>query len=49
MSEPQYVVLAGNLSDGYRAVGPFADFDTAADSPEAQDPWSWVMTLEEPK
>lgn len=44
------VVMVGNLSEGFRVVGPFADFDSAADWCDGlSDGWgyTWVMTLEE--
>ena len=40
------VVMAGNLSDGFRVFGPFEDFDAAAEWCEFM-PDTWIMTLEE--
>ena len=37
------IILLGNLSDGFRAVGPFVDHDEAAD---ATSEAGWIMTLE---
>jgi len=45
----QHVVLIGNLSDGFRAVGPFVEFDEAADWASNWLTDSWVMTLEAAK
>lgn len=52
MVQPQAmaVVLIGNLSDGYGAVGPFIDFDEAtrwADGPDGQEE-AWLFTLQNP-
>ena len=46
-----YIILYGNLSEGFKAVGPFADFDEAADAcdtVEATLGWSqtWVMEVD---
>lgn len=38
------VVLVGNLSEGFRAHGPYESFDEACVVHENQE--SWVMTLE---
>lgn len=43
-NEP-HIVMAGNLSEGFKAIGPFNSFDDAADCHEAQE-YSWVMSLE---
>jgi len=40
------VVLLGNMSEGYRAVGPFLDRDLASAWSEGLD--SWVCALENP-
>jgi len=40
------VALVGNLSEGYGAVGPFADFDEACAWAEGQD--SWIITMQNP-
>lgn len=45
-NEP-HVVMTGNLSEGFKAVGPFKSFDEAAECHEAQE-YSWVMTLDPP-
>jgi hypothetical protein len=38
-----YVALIGNISEGYKVVGPFDTFDAAAAATEFAD--SWVMEL----
>ena len=49
-----YVVVTGNLSEGFRVFGPFKDFESASEW-EEDNPlglaWSqaWIMTLEQPK
>jgi len=41
------IVVAGNLSDGFRFFGPFEDFDAAAEWCEGFDMTpTWVSTLE---
>lgn len=49
-----HVIVAGNLSEGFRVIGPFEDFDEACGFEESNElglAWSqsWVMTLENPK
>lgn len=46
-SNSQYVVLVGNLSDGFRAYGPYESFDEAAAA--HTDSGSWVMTMIRPR
>lgn len=41
-----YVAMVGNLSGGYRAVGPFEDFEDAAQAMDFVE--CWIMTLESP-
>ena len=43
----KYIVLIGNISDGYDAVGPFDDIEEAFSYSEFQE--SWIMTLYEAK
>lgn len=43
------VLVIGNLSDGFRFLGPFADFDAAAQFSETLDADSWVATLDTPE
>ena len=45
-----YIVMAGNLSEGFTAYGPYADFEEAAEAADAIQAdlgWSnsWIMTL----
>jgi len=40
------IVLVGNLSDGFRAHGPYKDFDVAAANHTGVD--VWIMSLEGP-
>lgn len=42
-SPDPHVALIGNLTEGFRAVGPFEDFDEAAEVTDGVD--SWIMTL----
>lgn len=48
-----HIALVGNLSGGYRAFGPFSDFDAAAvwaDGPDhGVGKESWIMELEDPE
>jgi hypothetical protein len=39
------IILTGNLSEGFRALGPFPDHDAAA----GHTLEGWIMTLEAPK
>ena len=46
-----YIILYGNLSEGFKAVGPFPDYDEAAEACEVVQStlgWSqsWVMSLD---
>lgn len=50
MDEPCILVI-GNLADGFRFIGPFADFDEASEYSNrfgngSQD---WIATLESPE
>lgn len=40
------VALIGNLSEGFKAVGPFKDFDEATVFCTGRE--SWIMTVEDP-
>jgi hypothetical protein len=45
------IILVGNISDGFSAVGPFATFDAAAAWSESNDQLkqgTWIMPLEPP-
>ena len=42
----QGVAVVGNLSEGFRFVGPYPDFDTAAEAWDGCD--SWIATLHAP-
>jgi hypothetical protein len=41
-----YIVLIGNITEGYAAVGPFADIEEA--DAYAMGPDCWLMDLESP-
>ena len=41
------VALSGNLSEGFRACGPYRNFDEAAEKHEGDE--CWIMTLESAK
>jgi len=45
------VLVIGNLNEGFRFIGPFDDFDEAAEYSQkfGQDAWDWVATLESPE
>lgn len=47
--EPMAVALYGNVSEGFTAVGPFPDFDSAAAWCEGRPLDGWVMTLTAPE
>lgn len=42
----QVVVLVGNISEGYRAVGPYEDMSEAFEAHFGEE--IWAMTLEAP-
>ncbi len=44
--EPKAVAIIGNFSDGFKTVGPFDDFDQAAEWAEGQD--SWITNIHTP-
>jgi hypothetical protein len=44
--QKQYVVLVGNLSDGFKALGPFNSFEEACEACPGPD--VWVMRLTKP-
>lgn len=46
-TEPQAVFLKGNLSEGFRAYGPYASWDEAAMAHDFQE--GWIITLRDPK
>ncbi len=47
--EQPCILVVGNPSEGYRYLGPFADFDAAAQFSESVDSDTWVATLEIPE
>ena len=49
MSEDPCILVIGNLSDGFRFVGPFTSFGEAAEYAERVDTDNWVATLEKPE
>ena len=46
--EPLTAVMVGNLTEGFRAVGPFEDFDEALKHCEAYGDPTWVVSLNSP-
>lgn len=46
-----HLLVVGNFADGFRFIGPFADFDEAAEYSQkfGQDAWDWIATLESPE
>ena len=43
----QAVAVCGNLTEGFKLVGPFPDFDTAAEAYDGAE--AWIATLFEPE
>lgn len=41
----KFIVVIGNLCDGFKFYGPFGSFDDAAESPQGREPDSWVASL----
>lgn len=41
-----YIVMAGNLNEGFCAYGPYEDFDEAAEASEGAE--VWIMSLGTP-
>jgi len=48
MDKPS-VLVVGNLTEGYRFIGPFKDFDAAVQFSGGVDCDHWVATLEIPQ
>lgn len=44
MNDGQAIFLAGNVSEGFTAFGPYEDFGAAADAHDGEE--GWVMTLQ---
>lgn len=40
---PKAIIMRGNLSEGFRAIGPFFDRDEAAE--RANEPGDWIIAL----
>lgn len=47
MENYQYIIVAGNLSDGFTFLGPFLTFDAAAIAAEGMPEMTWIATLDE--
>ena len=43
-----FVLVVGNLSEGFRFIGPFSSFDEACEYPEYSNKITWISTLEKP-
>ena len=43
----QYIVVIGNICDGFQFVGPFPTFDDADEASRQYDKPTWIATLEE--
>ena len=43
-----FVLVVGNLSEGFRFVGPFSSFDEACVYADQIGSENWVATLEKP-
>lgn len=46
-----YIILYGTLTDGFQAVGPFADFEEASEACETIEatlgwPQAWIMSMD---
>lgn len=46
MMDKPCILVVGNLTEGYRFIGPFPNFDAAAQFSESVDNDTWVATLE---
>lgn len=42
----KYIVVVGNISDGFKFYGPYESFDAASESPPGAEPFSWIAPLE---
>lgn len=49
MNDLKYILVKGNLSDGFTFIGPFDSFDEAAFCQDAVRGYSWVASLHEPE
>jgi hypothetical protein len=50
MNDPCVLVI-GNLAEGFRFIGPFADFDEASEYSLqfGNGSWDWIATIESPE
>ena len=46
MESYQYIIVAGNLSDGFTFFGPYPTADDAAQASEEFRDMTWIATLE---
>ncbi len=44
--ERKAIIVAGNITDGFRFFGPYEDFDAACQASEQLDLMTWIATLE---
>ena len=42
-----YLVMSGNLNEGFTAYGPYPDFEDAAEACEGVE--AWIMSLNPPE
>jgi hypothetical protein len=48
MKSEKCVLVVGNLTEGYRFIGPFDDFDKACDFSYGIEGENWIASLETP-
>ena len=48
IEQEMFIIVAGNISEGFRFIGPFASFDDADEySREVEDTY-WIASVEQP-
>ena len=46
-ASPAYIIMSGNLNEGFTAFGPYADCEDAAAACEGAE--AWIMSLATPE
>lgn len=48
MEEYQYIVVAGNINEGFSFIGPFMSFDEASDYADTMNVPTWISEITTP-
>ena len=46
--DQQFIIVAGNISEGFEFIGPFECFDDADQETQEMKVPTWIATLESP-